>query len=116
MSRNEKPAVAAVFACQHDPDVVRLLEVILAIFRHWNVEWLPTSILVVSLWPIVGRSPWTGFSPEDNFEAKKLALLVSALFIRPERGRFGDRCVRGYQRKWFEQALIRVAASAVRPS
>jgi hypothetical protein len=129
VSRTEKPTVADAIALpdfdgglqqtarpldQCDRDVVRLLQVILAIFRQRNVDWLPSSDLIEGLWPIVGRLPWTGKSAEDLREAQKLAGLLRPLFIRPKPIRREGRHANGYERRWFQEALIRVAASGVR--
>jgi hypothetical protein len=127
VSRTEKPTVADAIALpdfdgglqqtarpldQCDRDVVRLLQVIIAIFRQRNE--LPSSALIASLWPIVGRLPWTGKSAEDLREAQKLAGLLRPLFIRPKPIRFEGKLANGYERRWFQEALIRVAASGVR--
>jgi hypothetical protein len=127
VSRTEKPTVADAIALpdfdgglqqtarpldQCDRDVVRLLQVIIAIFRQRNE--LPSSDLIASLWPIVGRLPWTGKSAEDLREAQKLAGLLRPLFIRPKKIRFEGGLANGYERRWFQEALIRVAASGVR--
>jgi hypothetical protein len=127
VSRTEKPTVADAIALpdfdgglqqtarpldQHEDDVVRLLVLILAIFRQRNE--LPSSALIASLWPIEGRRPWTGKSAEDLREAQKLAGLLRPLFIRPKKIRFEGGLANGYERRWFQEALIRVAASGVR--
>ena len=118
MSRRERPAVTNAIALyvfdertlraldQHD-DGVRLFQDIIAIFRQRDVDRLRTSALIDSLSAIEGR-PWTGMSSEYLCDSQKLARLLRPLHIRPKTIRFVDGTAKGYERRWFEQALRRL--------
>lgn len=123
MSRREEPTVTdAIALCdfdgrtqealrpfeQHDDDVRLLLRDIITIFDQRKVDPLRSSDLIDGLLAIDGR-PWSG---EYLRDAQKLARLLRPLHIRPKTLRFVDRTAKGYERRWFEKALIRVTEMA----
>ena len=117
MSKIEKLSVADAIAAQHyldgglqqdawtsdrdDDDLVRLLQDILAIFDQRNADRLPTSTLIESLLTVEGQD-WSGQYLRDT---QKLARLLRPLHIRSKNIRFNDGIAKGFQRRWFEEAL-----------
>jgi hypothetical protein len=117
MSRRENPAVAdAIAVCGWDFEtapqetlraLVHLLRSILAIFDRRKVDLLRTSDLIESLSSIENH-PRTELSSGYLHDAQKLARLLRPLHIRPKTLRFGHRTAKGYERRRFEKALVRV--------
>jgi hypothetical protein len=105
MSRRENPAVADATALSALDDDVRLLRDIIDIFRQRNVDRLQTSDLIEGLSASDGHR-WSG---EFQRDANKLARPLRPLLIRSKTIRFKDRTAKGYERRWFEKALVRIA-------
>jgi hypothetical protein len=99
------PCAAA--ALDHHDDI-HLLRGIIDIFRQRNVDRLRTRTLI----EVLSASESRPSSGQFQRDAAKLAKRLRPLLIRPKTIRFNDGPAKGYEREYFEKALIRIAETA----
>jgi hypothetical protein len=115
MSKEEKPASfmpAAITVRLSESYPTPISEVLISdILAVLSESRLSTREVLARLSTIEGR-PWTGWSSESRDDlqrnAQKLERLLRPFHIRPKAIRFANGPLKGYERIWFEQALIKL--------
>jgi hypothetical protein len=89
-----------------DSTGVRLLADIRQVFGSRNVDRMPSAELVDAL-VAIETSPWAEWSRGKPISASKLARLLKPFGVKPDKIRFGDQTLSGYERADFEDPFTR---------